>query len=95
MAVACAAGSVDHQWLLQGSPVAERHLLKNPIDHTNMEVHMPIQAGAEPVDERHCADMQSRLVQLRRRRAVGLQADGFNDTNDSRTANLAMKASEV
>ena len=35
---------------------------------------MPVQAGAEPVDEGHRAYVQGRLVQLRRPRAVGLQA---------------------
>jgi lysyl-tRNA synthetase class II len=28
-----------------------RHFLKHPIDRAHMEVHMPVQAGAEPVDE--------------------------------------------
>ena len=40
-----------HQCLLQGSPVEELHLLKHPIDHTHVEVHTPIQAGAKAVDE--------------------------------------------
>jgi hypothetical protein len=31
--------------------VVERHFLKHPIDHTNVEVHMPVQAGAEAVDK--------------------------------------------
>ena len=39
-----------------------RHHLKHPIDHADMEVHMLIQAGAEPVDESHCADMQGCLI---------------------------------
>ena len=29
-----------------------RHRLKNPINHAKMEVHMPVQAKDEPVDER-------------------------------------------
>ena len=29
---------------------AARHFLKHPIDPAHMEVHMPVQAGAEPVD---------------------------------------------
>jgi hypothetical protein len=35
---------------------------------------MPIQAGAEPVDESHCADVQGRPVHLGLTWAVGLQA---------------------
>ena len=35
---------------------------------------MPVQAGAEPVDESDCANVQRRLVHLHRPRAVGLQA---------------------
>ena len=53
-----------------------RHHLKHPIDHADMEVHMLIQAGAEPVDESYCADMQSCLIclgHLRRTGAEGLQ----------------------
>lgn len=34
------------------------HFLKNPIDHTHMEVHMLIEAGAKPVDERNRAQVQ-------------------------------------
>ena len=34
-----------------------RYFLKHAIDHTNMEVHMSVQAGAEPVDNRHGADV--------------------------------------
>ena len=39
-----------------------------------MEVHMPVQAGAEPVDESDCAYVQRRLVHLGRTGAVSLQA---------------------
>ena len=51
---------------------AARHFLKHPIDPAHMEVHMPVQAGAEPVDvdlgfcQCDCADVQGRLVHLRR-----------------------------
>jgi hypothetical protein len=50
-----------------------RHFLKHPIDRAHMEVHMPVQAGAEEVDKGDCANVQGCLVQLRRPRAVGLQ----------------------
>jgi hypothetical protein len=39
-----------------------------------MEVHMSVQAGAEPVDKRHGADVLGRLVHICRTGAVGLQA---------------------
>ena len=48
-----------------------RHLLKHPIDRAHMEVHMPVQTGAEPVDEGDCADMQSCLAHVRCTGAVG------------------------
>ena len=48
-----------------------RHHLKHPIDHADMEVHMLIQAGAEAVDESHCADMQSCLICLGHLRRTG------------------------
>ena len=35
-----------------------RHLLKHPIEHTDVEVHMFIEAGAESMDEGHCTDVQ-------------------------------------
>ena len=47
-----------------------RHLLKHPITHTPMEVHMLVQAGAKAVDNRHGADVQGCLVHLRRCGAV-------------------------
>jgi hypothetical protein len=37
-------------------------------------VHMLIEAGTEPVNEDDCADVQGRLVYLRRTGVVGLQA---------------------
>ena len=60
-----------------------RHFLKHAIDHTNVEVHMAIQAGAEPVDEGHRANVQRRPVHLRRPRAVGLQAMRNNAQEDA------------
>ena len=39
-----------------------------------MEVHMPVQARAEPVNEADCADVQGRLVRICRTGAVVLQA---------------------
>ena len=51
-----------------------RHFLKHPIDHADMEVDMPVQAGAESVDEADCADVQGSLVHIRRTWAVSLQA---------------------
>ena len=50
------------------------HFLKHAIDHTDVEVHMPVQAGAESVDKGQRANVQRRPVHLRRPRAVGLQA---------------------
>ena len=35
-----------------------RHLLRHSVDHTNMEMHMPVQTGAESVDEGHGANVQ-------------------------------------
>lgn len=66
--------AVGHQWLLQGNPVEELHLLKHPVHNTDMEVHMPVQARAEPVNEADCADVQGRLVRICRTGAVVLQA---------------------
>ena len=37
---------------------------------------MPVQTGAEPVDEGDCANVQGRLVYLRRTGAARLQALG-------------------
>ena len=50
------------------------HFLKHPIDHANEEVHMLVQAGAEPMNEGDCADVQRCLVCIGRTGAVGLQA---------------------
>jgi hypothetical protein len=49
------------------------HFLKHAIDHTDVEVHMPVQAGAESVDKGQRANVQRRPVHLRRTGAVGLQ----------------------
>ncbi|MEY3125066.1 MAG: hypothetical protein RLZZ573_1586, partial [Pseudomonadota bacterium] len=38
-----------------------RHFLKHPVDHTDVQVHMPAQAGAQPVDESDCAKVRRRL----------------------------------
>lgn len=46
---------------------------KNPINHAHMEMSMPVQAGAEPVDEGDCANVQGRLVHTQSARAVSLQ----------------------
>lgn len=32
------------------------HGLENLIDHTDLEMHMSVQAGAEAVNETHCAE---------------------------------------
>ena len=55
---------VTHAW----------HFLKHPVDHTDVEVHMPVQAGAEPVDEGYGTNEQGCLVHLGRTGAVVLQA---------------------
>jgi hypothetical protein len=57
------------------------HFLKHAIDHTGVEVHMPVQAGAEPVDKGHGTNVQRSLVQLRHPRAARLQALG-NDPQE-------------
>jgi hypothetical protein len=38
-----------------------------------MEMHMPVQAGAQAVDEGDCTDVQGCLVRMRCAWAVGLQ----------------------
>ena len=48
-----------------------RHFIKHPIDCANVEMNMLVQAGAEPVDEGDCADVQGCLVHIGRTRAVG------------------------
>lgn len=48
--------------------------LKHPIDRTNMEVHMGVQARPKPVDEGHRTDMHRRLVKLGSPWAVAQQA---------------------
>ena len=50
-----------------------RHLLKHPIDHTDVKVHMAVQAGAEPVDEGDRTDAQTCSVSLCRTGAVFMQ----------------------
>lgn len=40
---------------------------------TQLEVHMPVQTGAEQVNEGDCADVQGRLGRISRTGAVGLQ----------------------
>jgi NH3-dependent NAD+ synthetase len=40
-----------------------RHFLKHPIDRAHMEVHMPVQAGAEPVDKGQRANVLCCLAQ--------------------------------
>ena len=60
-------------WFTIGHTIA-RHFLKDPIDCAHMKVHMLVQAGAEPVDEGDCADVQGSLVHTRRTRAMSLQA---------------------
>ena len=60
-----------------------RYFLKHPVDHTDVEVHMPVQAGAEPVDESDCANVQGRLVHLGRTGAVVLQALRYDPQEDA------------
>ena len=60
-----------------------RHFLKHIINHTNMEVHMPVQAGAEPVDDRDCANVQGGPVHMDRTEAVSLQALRNNAQEDA------------
>ena len=69
-----AAEAVGHLYPLPGSTVKSCPRLKHPIDHIDVKVHMPFQAGAKAVDESDLADVQRHLVQLLRPRAFGLQA---------------------
>ena len=57
------------------------HFLKHPVHHADVEMDVFVQAGAEPVNEGHCADVQVRLVCIGRARAMGLQAL-CNDTQE-------------
>jgi len=50
------------------------HHLKHPVNHADMELHMPVQAGAESVDESDCAQVQGLFVPLRRPRTLLIQA---------------------
>ena len=58
---------------LSGSTALARHFLKHAIDCADVEVHMPVQAGAEAVDEGDCADVQCCVVCIGRTLAVDLQ----------------------
>jgi len=51
-----------------------RHFLKHPVHHTDVEMHMLVQTGAEAVNEGHCADMQGCLVHTQSTGAMSLQA---------------------
>jgi hypothetical protein len=46
-------------------------VFRHPINHTNKKVHMTFQAGADAVDEGDYANVQGRIVQLRRTGVVG------------------------
>ncbi len=50
------------------------HELKYPDNHADVKMHMFVQAGAKPVYESDCANVQGGLVRLGCARAVGLQA---------------------
>jgi hypothetical protein len=56
------------------SAALAHQFLKHPVHHTDVEVDVFVQAGAEPVDEGHCADVQAFLVCIGRANAVRLQA---------------------
>ena len=49
-------------------------VLKHPIDHTDVKVHMLIEAGVEPVNEGYCTNVQDCAVYICRTGAVGRQA---------------------
>ena len=55
------------------SPLA-LHFLKHPVHHTNVEVDVFIEAGAESVNEGDGTDVQACLVHMGRTGAVGLQS---------------------
>jgi hypothetical protein len=50
------------------------HFLKHPVHHTNVEVDVFIEAGAESVNEGDGTDVQACLVHMGRTGAVGLQS---------------------
>ena len=60
-----------------------RYFLKHPVDCSDIKVHMPIQAGAEAVDEGDCANVQGRLVHLGRTGAVVLQDLRYDPQEDA------------
>ena len=41
---------------------ASRQFLKHPIVHADVEMHVPIEAGTETLDEGDCPDVQSRRL---------------------------------
>lgn len=55
----------------------------NPINPKNMEVHIPVKAGAKPVNESHCTDVRRGLVHVRRTRAMNLQALRYDPQKDA------------
>jgi hypothetical protein len=69
---------MDHGIRINPAGRVENHtadnFLKHPIDYANVEVHMLIEAEAEPVNEGDCADVQRRLIHTCRTGAVGLQS---------------------
>jgi hypothetical protein len=43
-----------------------RHLVEDPVHHTDLEMHMLVEAGAKAVNERHRTDVQCAFVKSRR-----------------------------
>ena len=48
-----------------------------------MKVHIPVKAGAKPVNESHCTNMERGLVLVRHTRAVNLQALRYDPQKDA------------
>jgi len=52
--------------------VVERNFLKHPVYHADVEVHITVKAGADPVDKGGCATVQSSLIRTCRTSTVSL-----------------------
>ena len=62
----------------------EIYLLNHAVNNADMRIHIPVQAGAEPVNEGDCAYVQRRLLHICRTGAVGLQSLRDDPEEDAR-----------